>query len=140
MYGTYLGQVYYRGLNEDGSVPDTDSKVSSRVETLEEALNNDFGFDEEESVFFSKVNDAIVEKTVYDTSGQAKEQDIYTIIRNSKASKCLIPKEGNNYSEQTADWSKTITLKATLASISGGELGADLPSYYFLLLYICLVL
>lgn len=128
--GTYLGQTYYRGLNADGSVPDTDAVVSSRIETLEEALNNDLTFDSETSGTDFKVsNPEGVEKTVYDTDGNTKSEKINTVVVNDKPTSFLIPKAGDTYTEETADYSKTITLRTILSATSGGELGANLPSH-----------
>ncbi len=42
----------------------------------------------------------------------------------------LIGKSGDNYTQGTdVDYSKTITLETVLSSSTGGELGANIPSY-----------
>lgn len=123
-YGTYLGQWYYTKNKAE-----SDEKVTSRIETLEEALNNDLTFDSETSGTDFKVSNTNVEKTVYDTDGNTKSEKINTVIVNDKPTSFLIPKIGDTYTEETADYSKTITLRTILSATSGGELGANLPSH-----------
>lgn len=117
-YGTYLGQVYYRGLNPDGKVPTTDVEVSSRVEKLEEAINNDLIFSE--GTHF-RVKEQEKEKTIFGIEGDPKTEKINTVVENINPT-AFLTTEG-------IDYSKTIKLTKTLASESGGELGANLPSY-----------
>lgn len=132
--GKYLGQTYYLGPNEDGSVPDTDAEVSSRIETLQEALNNSLTFDKETSgEDFDKkeiTDEKETMKTIYDTSGNPKEEKITTIIANASPTDFLTGKSEDNYTQgKDVDYSKTVTLKTVLSSSTGGELGANIPSY-----------
>lgn len=123
-YGEYLGEYYYLGKtgNKDKLVP-------SRVETLEEALNNDLTFTSGED--FAKANTESVKKNMYDTDGNLKENvEIVSVVQNTSASSFLTPKAGNKYeSGKDVDYSKTITLRTLLSSSNGGEIGTNLPSY-----------
>ena len=130
-YGNYLGQFYYTG-----EVGGSDVLVQSRVEVFEEAINNDLLYDAQTSgIDFVKVNDQAVEKLVYDVDGNEKTEQIDTVIQNTSKTTFLLPKQGETYTVQTedteasADWSRTIKLRTTLATVSGGELGANIPSY-----------
>lgn len=127
-YGTYLGQWYYNGQKSE-----TDKLVSSRVETLEEALNNDLTFDST-GTDFKKVNDdSAVTKKVYTVEGTNQDpldKEIATVVQNTSASAFLTGKSGDKYTQGTdVDYSKTIILKTLLSSSNGGEIGANLPSY-----------
>ena len=119
-YGKYLGQYYYN-RNSTGCL-----EVPTRIEAngLEEALNNDLKFDSSEEKTsgedFKKTSGS-EEKTVYDTNGKTKPENIETIVQNTKESDFLTP--GNK------DYKKTITLRTVLSASSGGELGTNLPSY-----------
>ncbi len=117
-YNTYLGEFYYTGQKGVN-----DELVSSRIDAFEEALNNDLTFDSTEGIDFNKKEIAKEEanKTVYDTDGNPKTEMIDTIVENSKATTFL--------TAGTKDYSRTITLRTTLAASSEGELGANLPSY-----------
>lgn len=114
-YGTYLGQYYYNG-NLEGC-----SKVSSRVEIFEEALNNDFAFDTEEAIDFIKYEEANNKRNVYDANGVAKEETMKTVVRNRTETTFL--KTGEK------DYSKSIKLATTLSTTNRGEIGANIPSY-----------
>ena len=109
--------------------------VPSKVETFEEALNNDLAFNTEEATYFKKANDTSVEKTVFNVKAEGRQQEINTVVQNTSATTFLLPKSGDKYEVQSedalgsADWSKKITLRTTLSTVSGGELGANLPSY-----------
>lgn len=124
--GNYLGQYYY-----NGQVASTDAEVTSRVEALQEALNNDLKFDEETSgTDFKKINQETVAKKVYDTNGAEQIKDIETIVEIEKASEFLTTKSEEKYTQgKDIDYSKTITLRCALSSTTGGEIGANLPSY-----------
>jgi len=114
--GTYLGQYYYTGNKAE-----TDAEVPSRIETLEEAINNELSFNSTEESLFKKANSEALEKTVYNEDGNATIQKIDTVVQNKSASAFMRANE--------KDYSKTITLTKTLASSEGGEVGANLPSY-----------
>lgn len=129
-YGEYLGEYYYLGKtgNKDKLVP-------SRVETLEEALNNDLTFTSGED--FKKINESAVKKMTIDKDGNERKDaqnnpttEITTVVQNTSASNFLTPKAGNKYeSGKDIDYSKTITLRTLLSSSNGGEIGTNLPSY-----------
>ena len=123
--GTYLGEFYYTG--DKGT---NDELVSSRVETFEEALNNDLAFDESQATSF-KVTEQGVTKNVYGVNNAegTKETEINTVVQNTTVSTFLTPKLEEKHTTATADWSRRMTLTTTLATVSGGELGANLPSY-----------
>lgn len=118
--GTYLGQYYYTGDKAS-----TDVAVPARIEKngLEEALNNDLKFDSDNGTSggdFKKTSGP-EEKTVYDTNAEAQKENIKTVIQNVSESNYLL--------KDQSDYSKKIQLGATLATSSGGELGAKIPSY-----------
>lgn len=125
-YGTYLGDFYYTG-----TVPaenDTNQRaVLSRVEAkgLEEALNNDLTFDATEEKTsgedFVKINESAVDKNKYKENSDVSTEKIQTVIRNEKETEFLASNE--------KDYSKTVTLRTVLSSSTGGELGANIPSY-----------
>lgn len=129
-YGEYLGEYYYLGKtgNKDKLVP-------SRVETLEEALNNELTFTSGED--FKKINEVAVKKMTIDKDGNERKDgqnnpttEITTVVQNTSASSFLTPKAGNKYeSGKDIDYSKTITLRTLLSSSNGGEIGTNLPSY-----------
>ena len=123
---------YIKDYIETGIIEENDTAydkvVPSRIEIIEEALNNNLTFNSEEEIYFSKVNEEAVDKTVYNVVGEAKTEKIDTVIRNNKVSTYLTPNLGNHTTD-TADWSRTLTLTTTLATVSGGELGANIPSY-----------
>lgn len=125
-YGEYLGEYYYLG-----KLGNNDKVVPSRIETLEEALNNDLTFDAATSGKDFEVTDHNVKRNMYDTDGNLKENvEIVSVVQNTSASNFLTPKAGDKYeSGKDVDYSKTITLKTLLSSSTGGELGATIPSY-----------
>ena len=126
-YGSYLGQFYYTGTKGEN-----DSIVPARVEIIEEALNNTFTLDETETAYFkAKEPEANKKYYVYGVNKAEgiKETQVDTIIQNTKASNFITPKLQENHTSETADWTRTIKLRTTLATVTGGELGANLPSY-----------
>ena len=136
--GTYLGDFYYTGDAESARANDNLELVSSKVYKFEEALNNDFAFDDRTSISFEKVNTTeAVAKNVYgvDKTDGTKEITIDTVVQNKTETPFLVSTLGNDHrttteSEKgTADWDRTITLRTTLSTVAGGELGANLPSY-----------
>lgn len=126
-YGKHLGDFYYTGTKGNN-----DELVSSRIETLQEALNNDLTFDSA-GTDFKKVNENAVTKKVYTVEGTNQDpvdKEIATVVQNNLPTDFLIGKSGDNYTQGTdVDYSKTITLKTVLSSSTGGELGANIPSY-----------
>lgn len=132
-YGTYLGQWYYTR-----SKAENDEKVSSRIETLEEALNNDLKFVDTDSDYFNIMDTTNKNRTVFDTNGAEQTKEINTIVRTDSETEFLTPSETNEegnkvytYSDdiKTVDYNKTIKLTTVLSSSSNGEGGANLPSY-----------
>lgn len=125
-YGEYLGEFYYTGKKSE-----EDAEVPSRVEELQEALNNSLTFDSSVSgEDFKKSNSEPVEKTVYKVDGKEAIANINTVIQNSSVSKFLTTANGKKYENNTnADWNKKVKLKTVLSSSTGGELGATIPSY-----------
>ena len=116
-YGNYLGEFYYKG-----TIGANDSIVPSRVEAIEEAINNDLAFETETSGNdFTKVNTGVVEKNIYNTDGTLRTEQINTVVRTTSPSEYL--------PISAIDCNKTITLRTVLASTNDGELGANLPSY-----------
>lgn len=125
LYGSFLGQYYYTGVKAD-----TDAAVLSRVEELEEALNNDLKYDEEiKGDDFAKTNTDKVTKPYYGKDGNSTTKDIDTVIRATNPSNFLTRKVGDSYDSTNADFTKTIKLITALASSSNGEVGGDYPSY-----------
>lgn len=115
LYGTYLGQYYYTG-----SKADTDLPVLSRVDTIEEALNNNLKFTETSGKDFNKVNTENEKKSVYDAGGvfQKDKAEIETVIRNTAGTKVLAKGE--------RDYDKKVSLN-TVLSASSTEI--SYPSY-----------
>lgn len=130
--GTYLGEWYYTG--EKGA---NDAPVSSRIEELEEAINEDLTFDKttsgedfKEVTDETELNSKTYKDVAYDTNGTAKSSEVKQVITNVKPSEYLTRKTRDDYTANTdVDYNKTVTLRTVLSSISGGELGANLPSY-----------
>lgn len=125
-YGTYLGDFYYTG-NVPAERDTNQTAVLSRVEAkgLEEALNNDLTFDTTEEKTsgedFVKINESAVDKNKYKENSDVSTEKIQTVIRNEKETEFLASNE--------KDYSKTVTLRTVLSSSTGGELGANIPSY-----------
>ena len=114
--GTYLGQYYYTGDNT-GCVP-----VSSTIETLEEALNNTLQFETEISgTDFIKNNNEQTDKTIYGIEGNPRTEKINTVVKSTKGTAFL--------TKGAVDYSRKIKLTTILTSVTGGELGANIPSY-----------
>lgn len=125
-YGTYLGDFYYTG-NVPAERDTNQTAVLSRVEAkgLEEALNNDLTFDTTEEKTsgedFVKINESAVDKNKYKENSDVSTEKIQTVIRNNTETEFLASNE--------KDYSKTVTLRTVLSSSTGGELGANIPSY-----------
>ena len=126
-YGTYLGQHYYTG-----TVGGSDALVSSRAETLEEALNEKLGKQENVGDYFT-VRDATADdlKVYVDTNGAfiSAGKDINTVIESNSPGAFLTRKLGTNFTPNDTDWSKTAKLTTVLASITNGEIGGEYASY-----------
>ena len=126
-YGTFLGEFYYTGTKGAN-----DSVVPTRIEKFEEALNNDLIFDENEATSF-EIAEQGVNRHIYgvDKVEGKKETNIDVVIKNTKVSKFLLPNPNSeeSYTTETAEWDRTLRLTSTLATVAGGELGANLPSY-----------
>ena len=123
--GTYLGQFYYTGKKSD-----TDELVPTRIEAngLEEALNNSLRFEEAED--FTKINEEGENRKVFNAERLEQDQTIQAIVQNTTSSSFLTPKVNDKYTQGVdVDYSKKITLRTILSSTSGGEIGANLPSY-----------
>lgn len=125
-YGEHLGNFYYTGIKGND-----DKLVSSRIETLEEALNNSLTFDAETSGKDFKVTESNAKKNMYDTDRNLKKDvEITSVVQTTSATEFLTSKAGDKYENgKDVDYSKTITLRTLLSSSTGGELGASLPSY-----------
>lgn len=116
IYGTYLGTNYYTG--NVGS----DAQIPSRVNIIEEALNNDFKFTEKDGTNFVAIGTS--ERTVYNSGGHSKDATIDTVIRNRDPYANFLVNNGN-FNDST-DYSKTVTLVSTL---NPGNPEIELPSY-----------
>lgn len=125
-YGNYLGQYYYTGNRKtDGSNPDVD--VYSRVEGLEEALNNQLKYDDAAvpGDDFRQVNTEKVSRNIYDTDGNLVDnvgngiKNIETVVNAEETSGFLKTTE--------KDYSKTIRLTTVLSSVTGDA--GYYPSY-----------
>ena len=144
--------IYGGDINEDGVINDGDLVllqrylngwdielpedtyhvvVPTRVEKIEEALNNDLVFDDSKAeMYFTKVNEVKVLKNIFNEVGEARQEEIYSIVQNASESQFLTPEISDEYEgDLTADWSKKIVLNTTLSTLTSGELGAELPSY-----------
>ena len=144
--GTYLGQFYYTGIRGENDTP-----VLSRVETIEEALNNDLKFDAKEGTsgndFEEKeTNEDEKVKTELNADGIGENTTIETVIQNTSVTDFLtrytgdnadgtknyhedITDDNGNVTDANADFSKTVTLRTVLTSNSNGELGGNYQSY-----------
>ena len=118
--GNYLGQYYYNG-NSEGC-----AEVLSRVEKLEEALNNQLKYDETISgEDFKKANTEAVPKNTYDTDGNLVDnvtngtKNIETVVKTTSASDFL--------AKSKLDYSKTLKLTTVLTSFNNGA--GYYPSY-----------
>lgn len=141
-YGTYLGQYYYTGNKGQNDI-----EVLSRVEELEEALNNQLKYDETVTgEDFVKVNtEGAVSKNIYDTDGNLGTRNIETIVKTTSTSEFLrtVIKDSNStekikWHDKTvegvndpvvpnADYSKTLKLTTVLTSFNNGA--GYYPSY-----------
>lgn len=141
-YGTYLGQYYYTGNKGQNDI-----EVLSRVEGLEEALNNQLKYDETVAgEDFVKVNtEGAVSKNIYDTDGNLGTRNIETIVKTTSTSEFLrtVIKDSNStekikWHDKTvegvndpvvpnADYSKTLKLTTVLTSFNNGA--GYYPSY-----------
>lgn len=116
-YNKILGEFYYTG--EKAS---TDKLVTSRVEEIEECINNQLNYQKEiAGADFKKTNTSPVKANIYDSDGNLKETDIDTVVSNVSPTKFL------NVGEM--DYSKTLTLTRDLSSITNGEMEGNYPSY-----------
>lgn len=137
-YGTYLGQYYYTGNKGQNDI-----EVLSRVEELEEALNNQLKYDETVAgEDFEKINTEAVSKNIYDTDGNPGTRNIETVVKTRSVSDFLTRvKTGEEYHDDTikdenendvevipnADYSKTLKLTTVLTSFNNGA--GYYPSY-----------
>lgn len=141
-YGTYLGQYYYTGNKGQNDI-----EVLSRVEELEEALNNQLKYDETVAgENFVKVStEGAVSKKIYDTDGNLGTRNIETIVKTTSTSEFLrtVIKDSNStekikWHDKTvegvndpvvpnADYSKTLKLTTVLTSFNNGA--GYYPSY-----------
>ncbi len=114
-YGTFLGQYYY---NQEKAA--SDAEVLSRVELIEECLNNDLDFVETtaDTGFDKRTDISNVTKKVYSTDGELEDITIKTIIQSKNPTSSL--------ERLQADYSKNILLTTTLSS-SNKEI--SYPSY-----------
>lgn len=142
IYGGFLGDFYYTGKVPE-ETDQTQSQVLSRVETIEEALNNDLKFDAEEGTSGEdfKVAGSEVDKKAHNVEGEEKDIKIETVIQNTSVTDFLTRYTGEDYKEAqrddngnvtnigNTDYSKTVTLRTVLASSSNGELGGNYQSY-----------
>lgn len=142
VYGNYLGQYYYTGNKGQNDI-----EVLSRVEELEEALNNQLKYDETVAgEDFVKVNtEGAVSKNIYDTDGNLGTRNIETIVKTTSTSEFLrtVIKDSNStekikWHDKTvegvndpvvpnADYSKTLKLTTVLTSFNNGA--GYYPSY-----------
>ncbi len=103
--GTYLGQYYYNN-NSTGLAP-----VSSKVNLIEDNLNNNLKLVEETDMAFEKANNAAVDKYVYNDEGKTPIlEKIETVIRNKEATEAL--------TRGGVDSTRTVKLTTTLSSSS----------------------
>jgi len=137
----YNIEIYGGDINNDGRINNQDyillqqyinnvtiiehesvGVVPSRVEIFEEAINNDLVFDNEAGTSF-KITEQDVDRNVYgvDKNDGTKAVKINSVVRNSTVNEILLPGE--------KDANKIITLRTTLSTVAGGELGANIPSY-----------
>lgn len=139
VYGNYLGQYYYTGIKGANDI-----EVLSRVEELEEALNNQLKYDETVAgEDFEKINtEGAVSKKIYDTDGNPGTRNIETVVKTRSVSDFLTRvKTGEEYHDDTikdenendvkvipnADYSKTLKLTTVLTSFNNGA--GYYPSY-----------
>lgn len=121
-YGTYLGQWYYNGEKSG-----TDCLVPSRVEEIQEALNNQLKYNEktagndftDEGVEYQTVVGNTGGKMILDENGKLIEETRDTVVKT----KCPT----DPISTGDKDCSKTLTLMRTLASLDHDE--GSYPSY-----------
>ena len=145
IYGGFLGDFYYTGKVPE-ETDQTQSPVLSRVETIEEALNNDLKFDAEEGTSGDdfEVTESEVEKITHNVERQEKTTTIATVIQNTSVTdfltrytgdteegyhEAITDNNGNVTDIANADYSKTVTLRTVLTSSSNGELGGNYQSY-----------
>lgn len=141
IYGGFLGEFYYTGTPGNNDTP-----VLSRVETIEEALNNDLKFDTEEGTSGDdfEVTETEAEKTTHNVERQEETTTIATVIQNTSVTdfltrytgdteegyhEAITDNNGNVTDIANADYSKTVTLRTVLTSSSNGELGGNYQSY-----------
>lgn len=126
-YGDILGTYYYTGTKAN-----TDVAVTSRVESLGEAINNQMRYDESiAGNYFKKTNAEAVTKTIYDTDGTTKEENLDTVIETNAPTNFLttgISNQGKWTLNRDVDANKTIKLSKVSASLNNDDDG-NIPSY-----------
>lgn len=126
-YGDVLGTYYYTGTKAN-----TDVAVTSRVELLGEAINNQIRYDEAiAGDYFKKINEEAVTKTIYDTDGTSKEEKLDTVVETNAPTNFLttgISNGGKWTLNKDVDANKTIKLSKVSASLNNDEEG-NIPSY-----------
>lgn len=113
LYGTYLGQFYYTGTPNE----ETDAPVLSRVDTVEDYLENQMKLASETN--FRKSNPENVYKNMYDTDGKFVENglNIETVIQNKEKFEFLSAKANEEeYKDGNTDYTKTVSLTTTLSA------------------------
>ena len=117
-YGNYLGQYYYLGEKDE----ELDKLVTTRVETLEQALNNeDLRYDSEVAgKHFASIGNA--PKNVFDANGTLGIKDVEVLESKANDTSSFLEIKEN-------DISKTLKLTTVLSSTGNGQLGTNLPSY-----------
>lgn len=114
--GEILGQYYYTtdkaGLENN----------LSRVDGLEEALNNQLSYNESVAgASFKKTNAAAVDKKYYNEAGGVETLKIETILQTDGEIKTL----GVGHDDRD----RKLKLETTISSLTNGEIGATIPSY-----------
>lgn len=108
--GKYLGETYYNANTEAENV----EKVVTRIENVEDYINNNLEFVAESSVGFEKTNTESVSKTIYDDAEIPVE--INTVIATSNPTQIL----------NVGDVEQKTTLLTTTLSSTGN---LDIESY-----------
>lgn len=122
--GNFIGKYYYTGDFDEN----IDAEVLSRVENIEEALNNKLIFNKDiAGVYFEEkaetVGDATKREQYYTTDGKLADKDIQTVIKTTEPSNIL------EITGKNIDTKYTIKLQSTLSSVSNGTVGIEIPSY-----------
>ena len=122
--GKYLGNYYYKR-----TVGNNDQEVLSRVETINDYINNDLKYISENTkegysgADFLKQNSEIVNKKYYNVHGEERENgiDVNTVITN--ATPTVFLKTGSN------DHEKKVVLTMTLDINALQNEGINIPAY-----------